>query len=276
MFTRATGFVIVPLWLAAMSWLVAHDVWPGLTAQDPPLLQATEWLKTEGVRAQFAIHNEHGRLGTIWTEYFIDRDSIQRWDTIWIEQFPVAIAPLRISADSIFTADGALDELTVRLENTETDIRLHGERFHKDFSFNFESGPFDKSFKIPLAEGRIISGGGVNPFASLTNLTVGQRWRMQVFNPIAALTGLGDRFIPILVEVTGEEKIFSAGEEVNCLVVESAHARAWVDENGAVQIQEMTLPLVGKIRILREPTYDNKARLTVKRMRLRKPQGRRS
>lgn len=275
MFTRVTGIVIVPFWLAAMGWLVAHDVWPGLTAQDPPSLRATDWLKSNGSRAQFAIYNDAGRLGTIWTDYFIDPSSIQSWDTIWIERFPLPVAPMRISADSVFTADGMLDELTVHLENADTDIRLHGERFHKDFSFNFQSGPIEKPFKIPLAEGRIISGGGFNPFASLTGVKVGQRWRMQVFNPVAAVTGFGDRFISMLVEVTGEETIFSGGEEINCLVVESTHAKAWVDANGAVQIQEMTLPLVGKTRIVREPGYDDQARQRVKKLRLREPRGRR-
>lgn len=274
MFTRATGIVILPLWLAAMGWLVAHDVWPGLTAQDPPSLRATDWLKSEGSQAQFAIYNDDGRLGTIWTDYFIDQSSIQSWDTIWVEKFPLAVAPLRISADSVFTADGILDELTVRLENADTDIRLHGERFHKDFSFTFQSGPIESTFKIPLAEGRIISGGGFNPFASLTGVKVGQRWRMQVFNPVAALTGFGDRFISMLVEVTGEEKVFIGGKEINCLIVESEHAKAWVDENGAVQIQEMTLPLVGKTRIVREARYDDQARQRVKKKRFQQLRGR--
>jgi hypothetical protein len=89
---------------------------------------------------------------------------------------------------------------------------------------------------------------------------------MQVFNPVAAVTGLGDRFIPMLVEVTREEKILRGGEEINCLVVESAHARAWVDEHGAVQKQEMTLPLVGRTRIVREAGYDDQARQRVKKM----------
>ncbi|MBU0717598.1 MAG: DUF3108 domain-containing protein [Planctomycetes bacterium] len=268
MFTRATGYVIVPMWISAMGWLVAHDVWPGFTADDTPVLQATDWLKTEGLQAQFAIHNDMGRLGTIWTAYLIQDTSIRRLDTIWVEQFPLDIAPLRMTVDSIFTVDGNLDELTVRLENSSADILLHGERFHKDFSFVFQNGLSEKPFKVPLFDGKLISGGAFNPFAALTDLHVGQRWRMQVLNPVALLTGLGDRFIPMLVEVSGKETVTAAGRDVECVVVESASAKAWVDANGAVQVQEMVLPLVGRIRIVREDSFNEGARRTAKEGRL--------
>ena len=258
MFTRTTGCLIVPLWLAAMSWLVAHDMWPGLTAQDPPNLRVTEWLANEGTRAQHTIYSDDGRLGTIWNQYRLSEMSLEREDLIWIERFPVSVAPLRMNLESVFTADGVLDELTVRLENLDMAMRLHGERFHSAFSFVFTSGPVEKTFKISLADGGIISG-GFNPFAQLTDLRVGQRWRMQVLNPLAVLTGFGDRFIPMLVEVTGEEKIITGKGEQTCLVVESPHARAWVDPNGAVQVQEMTLPVVGRLRIVREPDFDEQA-----------------
>ncbi|MDO8629233.1 MAG: hypothetical protein Q7R41_01965, partial [Phycisphaerales bacterium] len=82
----------------------------------------------------------------------------------------------------------------------------------------------------------------------------------QVVNPIAMLTGVGDQFIPMLVEVTGEERITTTDGSVNCLVVESPNARAWVDARGIVQAQEMTLPVVGRMRIVRESVFDETAR----------------
>ena len=267
LFTRTTGLFIVPLWLASIGWLIAHDVWPGLTAQDAPVLRVTDWLEGAGRRAQFAIYNDMGRLGTIWTEYIIEDQSIQRMDTVFIDGAGLEIFPLRMTIDSVFTADGILDELTARFENSQGGMRLHGERFPSDFSFTLDSGPVRRSFKIPLAEGGLISG-AFNPFAQINDVQVGQRWRMQVFNPVGVLTGFGDRFIPMVVEVTGEETIATSNGVVKCLVVQAAHAKAWVDAQGAVQVQEVTLPLVGRIRVVREAGYDDEARYKARRLQL--------
>lgn len=264
LFTRATGCVIVPLWLASMCWLVAHDMWPGLSAQDPPTLQVTDWLKNEGSRVQFAIQDDDGHLGTVWSEYRIEEEVIQRNDLIWIERFPLGTAPMRMHVDSSFTADGLLDEITVTIRNVDVRMRLHGERFHRSFSFTFEAGLFETAFKLPLSEAGFISA-GFNPFGQLADMKVGDRWRMQVFNPVAALTNIGDKFIPILVEVTGKESLVVAGETKECLVVESPNAKAWVDEHGAVQVQELSLPGFGKLRLVRASGFDNGARTRARR-----------
>ncbi len=257
MFTRTTGLLVVPLWLAAMGWLVAHDVWPAWTAQEPPLLRPSDWLREEGQQAQFTLYHGGREIGTIWTKY-VGQTSVQRTDVIWIHQFPIPIAPLRLVVTSVFTPDGLLDEFTVALARRGTDINLHGERFHADFSFELRHGPMTSTFKIPLTGGNLL-GGGFNPFGQLTDLRVGQTWRMQVFNPVAALTGVGDRFLSMLVEVTGEETIATPTGYRRCFVVESQSAKAWVDERGAVLIQEMTLPLAGNFRIVLEETFDDRA-----------------
>jgi hypothetical protein len=162
--------------------------------------------------------------------------------------------------ESVFTAEGVLDEFSVRLETRalgQSAIRLHGERFHSDFSFTLVSGSLEKSFKIPLVEGGLFSG-AFHPFGALTNLHVGQRWRMQVVNPISLVTGIGNQFIPLLVEVTGEQRLRLAEGDVNCFVVESPNAKAWVDAGGSVRAQEMTLPMLGTMRLERE-RFDDKA-----------------
>ena len=259
MFTRTTGFFIVPLWLAAMSWLVAHDVWPGLSAQDPPTLKVTDWLREHGTRAQLTIMDGQKRIGTVWTTYLIDDTTIRRDDVIWIERLPVDLAPLRVIVESIFTSDGVLDEFEIRLDSADTRMRLKGERFPMDFAFTFETGPVFKSFKVPLNDGSLIAG-AFNPFAQLSDLHVGQTWRMQVFNPIAAVTGLGNRFTSMVVSVTGEERIDTGVWEGNCLVVEAKGAKAWIDVNGVAQLQEMEFPILGSIRIIRRPDFDKAAR----------------
>jgi hypothetical protein len=246
---------------------VAHDVWPGLTAQDSPTLQVSDWLKQTGRQTQFAIYNDMGRLGTIWTEYMIDEESVQRDDTIMIGGSGLLdIFPLRMTVGSVFTADGVLDEFTAKIDNDRGVMRLHGERFPSDFSFTLETRTMQKSFKIPLAEGRIISS-GFNPFSQVADLHVGQRWRIQMFNPVAALTGFGDRFVPMIVAVTGKETIVAGGSPVECFVVQAPNAKAWVDARGAVREQEVTLPMLGALRIVREGGYDEEARRLARRER---------
>jgi len=263
--------VIVPLWLASVGWLVAHDVWPGFTARSAPTLQVTDWLKEAGKNSQFAIFNDVGRLGTMWTTHLIDEQSVLRTDLLWIEGAVVDLFPMVMEIDSTFTASGVLDELTVTLRADGIHpVRLHGERFHADFSFTLDAGTRDRSFKIPLSEGGIISG-ALNPFGQLGDLQVGQRWRMQAFNPIAALTGFGNRFIPMVVEVTGEERINTESGVVDCLVVEAANAKAWIDKHGAVQAQEMTLPMLGALRVVRQSLYDEQARRQAKQHHFRSP-----
>jgi len=257
LFTKTTGFWIVPLWLTSMAWLIAHDVLPTLTAGDPPRVTPSDW-RAPGVReTQFAVYLDHDRIGTIWSKYRVDETSVQRNDVVWIEQSPVPyIAPLRVTVDTVFTPDGWLDELTVLLENSATrKFKLHGERFHADFSFTFEMGSHDQAFKVPLSDGSLLTG-GFNPFSRLAGIEVGQRWRVQVFNPIAALTGLGPRFLSILVSVTRKETIAAPEGNRECLVVEAPNAKAWVDEQGDVVMQEMTLPVSGTMRFVREAEYD--------------------
>ena len=255
MFTRATGLVIVPVWLTAMSWLGYHDIWPTFAAQEPPRLVASEWLKQEGKQTQYAIYREGERIGAIWTRYTASEDAVQVTDLIWIDRLPVPITPLRATAETVFTPDGLLDEMTLELQNYDAKFKLHGERFHSHFAFHFESGPIERAFKIPLADGATISD-AFHPFGQLGRLRVGQSWKMQVYNPIADLIGIGDRFVSVLVTVTSAEPIITSDGKKLCFVVESPASKAWVNGYGEVLIQESTLPVVGKIRIVRESGFD--------------------
>jgi len=255
-----------------MSWLVAHDVWPRWVAPQPPAVSRFDLLKSEQRQAQYTIMDSVGAMGSVWTSYLMDESSIRRDDLVWIERLPLDVAPLRITVNSVFTGDGVLDEFEVRIENPDTflPIKLHGERFHADFSFSLENGTQVRTFKIPLTEGALISG-VFNPFAEFRDLSVGQTWQMQVFNPIAALTNIGSRFIPLLVTVTGEERIQTGTWEGNCLVVEAGSTKAWVSAGGEVRMQEVLLPVIGKLRIVREAGFDTDRRNAVRRMSFDRP-----
>jgi len=257
-FTARTGWLIVPLWVAAMGWLIAHDVWPNWTALEPPRLKASDWLKGEGRRSQYTISDESGPFGAVWTKYLIDDRSILRADLIWIDRLPLPIGPIRITGTSAFTVEGVLDEFTLRIEGAGPNVKLHGERFHSGFSFVLEIGHDNRTLKIPTAESGWISG-AFHPFAELPNLQVGQSWRMQVVNPIAAITGIGTQFIPLMVRVTAEERLETPTGMRNCLVVETTHARAWIDARGVVLLQEMKIPMLGTMRIERVEEFDDNA-----------------
>jgi len=269
LFTRTTGLVIVPVWLMAMTWLVAHDVWPELTAHEPPPLEITDWLKAHGDRAQYAILARDGsQIGTSWTRYLIDEGvSTTRSDYLLLRRFVLPIAPLTIDATSVYTATGLLDEFTVRVVNGGGDLTLHGERFHSDFSFTFDGHVGHRSiqsrFKLPLNEAGLLSG-AFKPFAQMSNLSVGQTWRMQVFNPVAVITGVGDKFIPMLVRVVDRQRRITRSGPRDCFVVESGRARGFVDERGVVWEQEVELPVAGTLKIVREAEYDEDAYIDAK------------
>ena len=267
LFTRATGWIIVPLWLIAMTWLVAHDVWPNLVAENAPPFKVTDALLEAGRTTQQSIHDDLGVMGYIWTEYILDPNSARRTDEVFLERLPMPITPLRMTIDSVFTAQGVLDEFTVNMVNPDTKLELHGERFHSDFSFRLKWETVEKLYKMPLTDGGLISG-MVNPFSQLTGLSVGQRWRMQVFNPLAVITGLGERFMSVLVEVTGTEVLTVDGQSREYFVVESPNAKAWVAADGAVPLQEVKLPLIGKLRITRDAEVDDAKRVAATRGRL--------
>ncbi len=254
-----------------MAWLMGHEVWPQWVATEPPAVRVADLLSKPTRQAQYTISDPHGPIGSIWTSYLVDEQSIRRDDLIWMARFPLDIAPLRITVNSVFTADGALDEFDVLLENpaTRLPVKLHGERFHADFSFTLEHGPLVRAFKLPLTEGGLIAG-LFNPLAEFRDLRVGQTWRMQVFNPIAALTNVGSRFISVLAEVNAEERINTGGWEGNCLVVEAGQTKAWVDANGEVRVQEIALPVIGNLRIVRQAAFDLEQRNTARKTSLGK------
>ena len=119
-----------------------------------------------------------------------------------------------------------------------------------------------ETFKISAAEAGLI-GDVFRPFASLPELAVGQSWRMQVVNPVSVITGIGSRFMPLLVQVTGRETINAPdGRQVECFIVEAPSVRAWVDREGLVWVQQVELPVGGQITLRNEPhDADEKVRI---------------
>ncbi|HUU84280.1 MAG TPA: hypothetical protein VM243_12325 [Phycisphaerae bacterium] len=275
MLFRLSGAAIILFWLASMTWLVWQDVWPGLTAGDPP----SAVLDTDGaqpISCQVGLYNRHDqRIGTAWTTYSGIRDARQREDVVYLHYF-ATLGRCLVEIDSAFTPEGQLDEFdlsvwadgipfpTIVDRNTGQDqgqVHLRGERFASVYGFTLFTGPVRwETFKIPASQAGLI-GDVFRPFGALPDLEVGQSWRMQVVNPVAAVTGFGDRFITLLVRVTGRETITTAdGRDVECLIVEAPNVKAWVDENGLVLEQRAELPVGGTITA-RAEAFDPQARI---------------
>lgn len=255
MIGRMTGILIVTSWLVAMSWLVRRDLWPVWTAEPAPSPLRADWMAAGGkVELQAGVFRDSGRIGTLWTVFHFRREVVEREDLIILEQLLPQLAGFRVQADSTYTPEGALDSLKVelRVAGHPYPVKLDGERFPKDFAFTLDAGlgPLP-AVKIPLTDADMVAE-VFNPFTTLPKLHVGQAWKMQVINPVAALTNVGEKFLTLVARVTRREKTATNFGVLDCFVVESEKVRAWVDAEGVVQIQEVHLPVASTIRIIRE------------------------
>ncbi len=267
MFFRTSGWIIVLFWAASMTWLVRHDVWPALTAGEAPQVGPSGWAKLHDTHFQVGIFNKYDqRIGTAWTVY--NPRSQTREDTIHLH-WAVLPGPMLLKIESGFMADGKLDNFKLTVDGAQlgpaafganSPIVIEGERYASVYAFRIRAGrSIDKTFKIGAMEAGLI-GDVFRPFAALPDLEVGRTWRMQVVNPISTITGVGQPVVSMLVRVTGRETITTVDrQQVGCFVVEAPNVRAWVDDSGLVWVQQMNLPLGGKITARNEP-YDEKTR----------------
>jgi hypothetical protein len=77
---------------------------------------------------------------------------------------------------------------------------------------------------------------------------------------LPSLGGGGVDLEGVLIEVTGKETIIHRGQPVEAFVVEGGGATAWAAPDGRVLLQQVTLPLLGKL-LLRDEEYIEGARL---------------
>jgi hypothetical protein len=266
MITRLSTAAVVVFWLASMAWLVWHDVWPAWTAQDAPRFVAGDWLADGVRRAQARIENKYGhRIGTAWTEHRSAASGLTRRDDIWLDKLPM-LPPLRIEAESDFTPDGRLDTFVLKVFGHDERIALRGELYSGQIAFLLEVGTTRQLFKVDAAVGGMVAD-AFRPFPALPEIHVGQSWRMQVVNPLSAVTGVGSKMIPLLVRVTGQEMLATDRGLVKCYVIEAGQAKAWVDSEGSVLRQEINLPYGGTFAIIDEP-FDDAARYDARAARL--------
>jgi hypothetical protein len=268
---RITGFAIFSLWAASMAWLATHDIIPAWTAQDPPRAVASGWVARFGARSQYGIfdHRDH-RIGGIWSTY-ASGAATEREDEIYLTRFPLT-GPMHVYVKSMFDIEGALDELEVAILGDWHPIRIKGEVFASKFAVHIDAGSIShrQVFKIDGNLAGIISD-AFRPFDAMPELTIGQSWRMQVLNPVAVVTGVGNQFMPMLARVVGSESIEVAGAVRDCFIVETSQARAWVDMlSGKVWSQELRLPF-GTFSVRLETYDDDMRKAAARRFDTRRP-----
>lgn len=245
---------IVVFWAIAMGWLIHHDVIPAITARDVPRLSVEGWSDDQPMRSQARIEDKTGRhIGNVWSIYSVNQNSISRRDVFWIERLSI-LPMLRIEVDSTFTPEGKLDELLLQLYGAGQRIELKGEDISGNFAFQLTVGHREPQlFKIDASAAGML-GDVFRPFPVLPGLEVGQSWRLHIVNPLAAISGVGSKLIPMIVKVTSRESLPTEDGPVDCFVVDSDHgARAWVDDKGNVLRQEVDVPIGGHLTIVAEP-----------------------
>lgn len=258
MLTRYIPLAIVVFWLGSMAWLVQHDVIPRWMAQDAPKFTQGDWLTDRVRSSQARIEDAYGhKVGSAWTVYESTADRLSRSDCLLLTGMPM-LPPVRIAADSDFTVDGELDEFHLTAAGLGHKITLDGEQFGDQFAFQLKIGPRPfQYFKIDTQVSSML-GDALHPFSALPFLEVGQSWRMHVINPMAIVTGVGAKTLPMIVQVTGRETIEHAGATVECFVVQADQVKAYVNDEGLVLRQELESPWGGRFVVIDE-LFDAKA-----------------
>lgn len=255
---------VAVVWMAAMAALIRRDVWPAWTAQDAPPMDGRQLGEPGKVREeQFAIlgaDNEH--LGRAWGEVQVrDNGSSVVSGMLFIDGVAI-LPPLRVETSTEFDDQGELSEFELNVYGVpNTIIHVKGERRGIYFPCEMNFGPKHLSANLEMSASRMI-GDSLRPFAVLPRLHVGQAWRMQMLDPLAAVRSGKSEFKSVVAEVTGKELLTTElSGTVSCFVVEirELRSKAWVGPDGHVLRQEVSVPGLKRLA-LQEEKYNKELR----------------
>ncbi|MHC4441241.1 MAG: hypothetical protein ACYTF1_00480 [Planctomycetota bacterium] len=254
------------MWVGAMSALFVRDVWPAWTAQDPPPMTAEQFAHLDHQQQQFALLDAKGhRLGTSWSRVASSGPITTIYGTIVLDGLALLPDRVKIETSTEFDDQGGLDSFDLNVMGVPgTQIYVRGERRGIYFPCQLKFGTINLQRNLELSASRMI-GQSLRPFNFMPTLKVGQSWRMQILDPVSAVIGKRTNFTSVVARVTGTETIEHLGRQVECLVVKTypTRARAWVDKQGRVLVQEADIPLLGKV-VVREEDFDQQAWQDVK------------
>ncbi|MBN1489953.1 MAG: hypothetical protein JXA69_08555 [Phycisphaerae bacterium] len=267
---RTFGIAVTALWLTAMAALFYRDVWPAWTAQEPPNLTAQD-KEARYRQSQCGIFDEHRRrVGTGWSEYVGFGQQVQMKKTVVLERVPM-LPPICIDTVVTMMADGDIDAFELDVvgvmlpDGTALKISMQGESYGRYIPCTLQIGSFRRTFKLDAAASRLISD-SIQPFDVLPDLRVGQSWRMQILDPLAAALYQKTRPTSIIATVERMETIEHQGERVQCFLVTAGRVHAWVAPDGRVLRQEADMPIpgLGKLIVEDEP-FDAERRTELRR-----------
>lgn len=254
---RLMAIAIFLFWASMMTALVARDMWPAWTAQDAPPMTIEALTDTQTEPLQYGISSAKGdRIGTAWSEVrqIGDRTSIHRLLLIdGLRPLPT----VRVKTEIYFDDNGDLERFEARVVGIPMRIHIHGEQYGRSFPVEMHLDTIHRKANLDLAASKMI-GDSFQPFTMLPELKVGQRWRMQMLDPLSAALGGKPRFRKIVAEVTATEVLDDPdhpGQKLTCFVVETSPqlTRALVDAEGRVMRQEADVPMLGRVIVTREP-----------------------
>lgn len=269
MLNRWLGILTCCGMLVANFLLVQRDLVPRWFAGDPPTPRAFNTTGSLDKTTQTGIFDREGRrLGFVWTEIKRSKLDLIRYDIdclLFALQLPGAMLPTaRFEMQMRYVVDEQgkrprLDELSVKVTGFDARIELKGEHIPPDdFPCTWQFDTQRGSFVLPEHATRSLNH-AFRPFHDLTELYVGQSWRVDLINPLAgAVPGANIHQLihdDALVEVKRQEQLQHHGKTYVTHVIESGKVRAWVALDGSVLRQTLELPLFGQLVMLDEP-YD--------------------
>jgi hypothetical protein len=269
MVNRWLGILLGGAMLLANAGVFVRDVLPRWMPNDPPPNDAQMLELGQSRFVQLGIFDDEGRrIGAHWTrshrKLVGDFVTVSSTTLLGPIELPAANLPrVRVDSELIFRGSTQrLDDLDFRLHGLGFPFRVRGEamptgEFACTWRIASETGSFMLAADAPAALGDVI-----RPFDRLPQLEVGQTWQIKLLNPLAAFGPPGELAVesePVLIEVTGRQRIVHGGQQVETFVVEGGGATAYVADDGRVLRQEVQAPLLGTLLLLDEP-YDQHAR----------------
>jgi len=267
----AFNVIVVLFWLATMGWLVAAKILPPLRVGEPPNYASISAESHKDPPACWAIRMRGRTVGWAANWYVRRPDGISEfYSRVFLAELPLdelapgwlttVLKPVFSSLDLIdvdkqswITVDplGRLSdfESRIRLAGIPDAIRLQGTVEGSRLKLLVRSGDVAATLYQPLAANSLMND-ELSPQSRMPNLRIGQTWTVPLYTPFRSPHSPMD---VLQASVEAEEGIRWDGKRTPVRLVvyrgdpgsgrgsNEVRGRMWVDEDGLVLRQEVTL-----------------------------------
>lgn len=267
MTNRILGAATIILMMSVNAALLTRDVLPAWLAGEPPEPVALQLSDNKHVKTQFGIFDRERRIGYAWSSHERTGELVTAKHTTALLplHLPQSVVTPALRVETIMRYQGAshLEELRIQVYGFGVPIRFSGEYYPPgEFPCEWQVDDRRGELVLPASATRAL-GDVLRPFGGLTGLEVGRSWRIKMVNPLAGvIPGWADRMVSsrsILARVVAKATIEHRGEKIEAFVIQADRIRAWVTPDGRLLRQELELPVLGAIRLEKEP-YDRELR----------------